>query len=94
MWRDAQVAVNGFRERLRPKLSFVYEPDIPPYLHEFRLTAKGREDQFVRLCRIGIRNDSAETIRRVRVVIKSVTYFRTGRPFRLDLGSPRLWSTH
>jgi hypothetical protein len=90
MWRDAQVTVNGYQERLKPKLSFVYQPDVPPYLQVFVLKQSGALDRQVRICRIGIRNDSAETIRRVRVAIESVTYIRDGQAVPPDPKQPAL----
>jgi hypothetical protein len=78
MWRDSQATIIQYRERLRPRLSFVFEPDVPPYLARFVLKVPGRLDRIVRLYRVGIRNDSAEIIRRVRVVIESIAYIKDG----------------
>lgn len=77
MWRDSQAHITGFQERLKPKLSFVFEPNTPPYLHHVRVDPRDHQRR-IRMCRIGIRNDSAVIIKRVRVVIEFFDRLKDG----------------
>lgn len=76
MWRDSQVEIAEYKERLKPQLSFVFQPDTVPYLNHFPLYQGQITIGKMRLWRVGIRNDSALVIKRVRVVIESITFFR------------------
>src|SRR5882724_12192785 len=69
MWRDAQERIADYEARLRPQLSFVFEPDVPPFVHNFTLRETGKLDRNIRTFRVGIRNDSGAIIRKARVVI-------------------------
>jgi hypothetical protein len=81
MWDEAQAAIVAYEDRLKPNLSFVFEPDRAPFLQTFLLSAEqpDRLVRIVRLYRVGVRNESAVAIDRVRVVIESATYFRGGQ---------------
>lgn len=73
MWNDAKHEVASYRERLRPRISFVFDPDNIPYLQHFP-----HNDQTVRMYRVGIRNDSSAVIRHVRLVVESVAFLMDG----------------
>lgn len=81
MWRDSQRAIADYRERLKPQIRFVFEPDVPPYLHHFTLRESGRVDRRVRLWRVGLINDSSVVIKDVRVVVESLAYEKGGVTF-------------
>ena len=78
MWNDSQRRIGRYRESLQPKVRFVFEPDVPPYLQHFGLQTPHQPDRMVRLYRIGIRNESAAIIRKVRVVIESIEHTING----------------
>jgi hypothetical protein len=74
MWNDSQRRINRYRAQLQPQVRFVFEPDVPPYLQHFQLNIPGQRAVVIRLYRIGIRNESAAIIKRVRVVIESLEH--------------------
>jgi hypothetical protein len=88
MWRDSQQTISDYRERLVPRLQFVFEPDVPPYLQHFPLRQPARVDQRVRMWRIGVRNVSADVVKRVRVVVESVAFIRDGQPVPASPDAP------
>lgn len=94
MWRDSQTEIAQFKERLRPRLAFVLEPDATPYVALFKVTRDevGRPvDREIRLCRIGIRNDSAVIIKKVRVVLESTSFIVADKdPVPAQPSSPAL----
>lgn len=79
MWGDATEAIRGYQDRLRPRLAFCFEPDVPPYLHLFRVQLRGSSDQIIRIWRIGIKNESHAVIKRVRVVVESSEFKPVGQ---------------
>jgi hypothetical protein len=79
MWRDARAAIASYRERLTSRLSFVFEPDVPPYVQVFQVATSDGVARQIKLCRIGIRNDSDLIIRRVRVVVETVDWILDGK---------------
>jgi hypothetical protein len=77
MWDDSKREIGGFRERLKPRISFVFDPASVPYLQHFPLTVD-RLVYKVRMYRVGLRNDSAAPIKRARVVVESVDFLIDG----------------
>jgi hypothetical protein len=77
MWNDSRRAINGYRDRLTPRMSFVFDPDNIPYLQHFPLSG-APAGIGLRMYRVGIRNESAEIINHVRVVVESVAFMMDG----------------
>ncbi|MBK5297891.1 MAG: hypothetical protein JJE40_12095 [Vicinamibacteria bacterium] len=75
MWNDSRREINDFRDRLKPRMSFVFDPDNIPYLQQLPISNDGVE---LRIYRVGIKNDSLEIIRHVRVVVESVAFMLDG----------------
>jgi hypothetical protein len=84
MWDDSTRAVAELRDRLRPRVSFVFDPETIPYQQHFGMT----DGRVCRLHRIGVRNESAAIIKHVRVVVERVCVLDDGKPVDLATTSP------
>jgi hypothetical protein len=69
MWIQAQRRIHELEEQAKPQLQLIFEPDKPPFLQEVNDGAAG--NPWERRYRVGIRNDSSQVIRDVRVVLES-----------------------
>ena len=70
MWVNSQENVKKLEDLAKPNLRIVFEPDTPPYLQEVFL-GQPVHAAWERRYRIGIRNESSQVIRNVRVVLES-----------------------
>jgi hypothetical protein len=90
MWNDAQAERARYEERLKPKLSIVFDPTVRPYCQVVPRTEAGEPLQLVRIFRVGVRNESDTVIRDVRVVIESLDIVLDGQTISPEETHPGL----
>lgn len=74
MWIEARGKIANYQDRLAPRLSFAFDPSVPPYCARYVRSVSGGRDGELWIYRVGIRNESAATIKSVRVVVESAQY--------------------
>src|SRR5206468_11564750 len=56
MWDESQAVIKVHEERLKPRLSFVFEPAALPYFQVFEVRDDAGRTVPIRIQRVGIRN--------------------------------------